>query len=337
MLEANVGSTVVSDPLQDQTRQDDQGLPVYLDECAVPRDLRSAQALAAGGYQALGPVVAWLRLSPADPADPASSAVPQWRQDQHSSLVALHSTSEARRLKGFTWSWPQRGATRNNAQSRASGDRDQAGSARRAGGDRKVFKNHTPRQERGGNRRASLRVEPRRWLSDLFREGFIVIDTETTGLSARDEIIEIAAVGVDGAVLFESLVRPRSGRVPSASTRVHGLTYHDVAAAPTWPEVVEELFTVVAGHRLFAWNASFDERLSAQSSRSWGVPHPLPGFECAMRAYAACRGVGNGSLRLERAASVEGVLLEHQSHRSADDARLTLAVLRSLQRSAVDA
>ncbi|HZJ08589.1 MAG TPA: 3'-5' exonuclease, partial [Trueperaceae bacterium] len=158
-----------------------------------------------------------------------------------------------------------------------------------------------------------------------------------TGLSARDEILEIAAVGPDGAVLFESLVQPKRGYVPAASTRIHGLSYGDVVNAPTWPEVVEELFQVVSGYRLLAWNASFDERLCAQSSRAWGLAHPLPGFECAMRAYANCRGVGSGALRLERAASVEGVLAAGQSHRSADDARLTVSVLRCLQRSSAAA
>jgi len=171
-------------------------------------------------------------------------------------------------------------------------------------------------------------------LNELFSEGFVIIDTETTGLRARDEIIELAAVTSDGTVLFESRVWPRSGVVPREATRVHGLSIEDLEGAPRWPEVLDTLHAAVSGHRLLAWNAPFDERLSVQSSRAWGVPHPLPGFECAMRAYAYGRGVGSGSFKLERAASIEGVLTGGQTHRSADDAKLTLAVLRSLHRKA---
>lgn len=328
-----MSSTVIREQQQVAAAQDELGRPVYHDARAVPRDLRSAAELARGGYQKFGPVVAWLEVPPHHPG--IETALRRATPDglgRVARRVGLHSTSEARRLMGFAWSWPRR-ETGSDAR-RSQSDHPRRGKAPGStGGDRrKIVSGHTPRISRA-RRRPTLGRDPQSWLSQLFREGFVVIDTETTGLSARDEIIEIAAVDADGQVLFESLVQPRSGRVPAASTRIHGLTFHDVATAPTWPDVVEQLTTAVAGHRLFAWNSSFDERMSVQSSRAWGVPHPLPGFECAMRAYAACRGIGSGSLRLERAAFVEGVALEHQSHRSADDARLTLAVLKCLRRS----
>ncbi len=335
MLSVEVGQTAIRELHAKQTAKDDLALPVYCDPTRVPRDLRSAEELLRGGYKALGPVVAWLEIGPGEvgslndtPSMAGGSSSPITER------VALHSTSEARRLKGYTWSWPQRSTPRGSVQRPADrGGSSGSGPTASASGRRRSGPvGHTPLVTRS-RRRPTLRVDPDRWINELFKEGFVVIDTETTGLSARDEIIEIAVVGADGSVLFESLVRPRSGRVPAASTRIHGLTFSDVARAPTWPEVVDRLHSVVAGHRVFAWNAGFDERLSVQSSRAWALPHPLPGFECAMRAYAACRGIGSGSMRLERAASVEGVLRSGQAHRSADDARLTLAVLNCLRRS----
>lgn len=338
MLVARVGSTVQIEP--PGTEQVERELPVYPDQATVPRDLRTARELAARGYLQPGPVVGWLTIEPTE-TEPWRPPSPEPTGETEAGLgrIALHSTSEARRLKGYTWTWPQRGGSRVVPQSARATEGPVGDTAGTAGGTayrgdltRRVLNKHTPLLSRK-QRRPSVNVEPGRWLTELFREGFVVIDTETTGLSARDEIIEIAAVGQDGTVMFESLVRPKGGFVPAASTRIHGLSYRHVASAPTWPEVMESLFTVISGHRLLAWNAGFDERLCAQSSRAWGVMHPLPGFECAMRAYAACRGVGSGSFRLQRAASVEGVLLDSQAHRSADDARLTVSVLRCLQRS----
>ena len=281
-------------------------LAVYAEESLAPRDLRSTDQLAKGGFTLLGPVRAYLATS--------------------SGRVPLHSTSEARKLKGHCWAWPSkdvRGPSHVGTRRRTPPLSSTPGAAR-------VIDRHTPLLPKR-SRRPTLGAEPRRWIKELFREGFVVIDTETTGLSGRDEVIEIAAVTADGELLYESLVRPRRGFVPAAATKIHGLRFEDVATAPSWPQAVEGLVSAVAGHRLFAWNAPFDMRLCVQSSRAWGVEHPLPGFECAMRAYATSRGASSGSFRLERAATIEGVMIGGQTHRSADDARLTAAVLRRLQ------
>lgn len=167
-----------------------------------------------------------------------------------------------------------------------------------------------------------------RWLRDLLLDDFVVLDTETTGLGYRDEVIEIGIVGARGEVVFESLVRPHAGRVPAGATRVHGLTIDDLAAAPTWAEVHEAVIAATRGRRVVAWNAPFDERMLRQSAALWGCRERIAGVECAMRAYATARGLRYGRAKLERAAAEMGVLpAGAQSHRSSDDARLTLQVL----------
>lgn len=284
-------------------------LPVFLSGQPRPRDLRTAEELRSKGYPVPSSVAAWLVAG--------GGTV-----DEEASRSPLFSTSVARRRRGDDWLRPGRRPAAGDAQRTEPA---RAGATQRASPSGRSL---------GRPRRASAHGDPRRWLGELFKEGFVVIDTETTGLSARDEIIEVAAVSSDGVVLFESRLRPRRGAVPAASTRIHGLTMADLQTAPSWPDVLDELHKAVSGNRILAWNALFDERLSVQTSRAWAVPHPLPGFECAMRAYAYARGVGSGSFKLERAASVEGVLVAGQSHRSADDARLTLAVLKSLHRRA---
>lgn len=285
-------------------------VPLYLPGQAIPRDLRTAAELRANGYPVPTHVAAWL----------VADAVCDER-------TPLFSTSAARRSRGDGWLRPARDAATTLADGAA--DRGGAGTRPPRAGAMRYTPAKTP-----VSRRASVHGDPRRWLNDLFSEGFVIIDTETTGLRTRDEIIELAAITSDGTVLFESRVWPRAGVVPREATRVHGLAIEDLEGAPRWPEVLDALHASLSGHRLLAWNAPFDERLSVQSSRAWGIPHPLPGFECAMRAYAYGRGVGSGSFKLERAASIEGVLAGGQAHRSADDARLTLAVLRSLHRKA---
>lgn len=288
-------------------------LTVFEDRAQAPRDLRTRAELAERGFTRLGEPAGLLRGA--------------------AGLEPLYSTSEARRLKGDTWPRAVRqppATTATTATTAARGSPDDFGVAR-----------SRPRPARrpagallGQPERAVGRPDdPQRWLAELFREGFVVLDTETTGLSTRDEIIEIAAVHSSGEVLLETKVWPHAGRVPSAATRVHGYTIEDLRGAPAWPDVIGELERAVEGHRVFAWNAPFDERMVAQSARHWRLHNGVTGFECAMRAYSMTRGLG-GALRLERAAQVEGVLVQRQSHTSLDDARLTLAVLQRLRRVA---
>ena len=164
-------------------------------------------------------------------------------------------------------------------------------------------------------------------LRQLLLSDLAVIDTETTGVGRGDEVIEVGVIDGGGRTLFESLIRPRSGFVPPAASAVHGLTMRDLVGAPSFAEVADELAGALHGRRVIAWNAPFDQRLLAQSAALWGI---LPGwgaFECAMRAYARATSGGGRGVRLQHAAATMGVLAAAQSHRSVDDARLTLRVL----------
>ncbi|HET9026266.1 MAG TPA: 3'-5' exonuclease [Trueperaceae bacterium] len=294
---------------EDGHNQSDEGrLTVYEERGLAPRDLRTRAELTANSLTRLGEVQAFLQ--------------------RNGELEPLFSTSEARLLRDALWprgSHPQR----QGAADDAHGDARPVRPERRG--------SHIPVKDRpdrdSGRGSASRQQDPQRWLDELFREGFVVLDTETTGLTTRDEVIEIGVLDSSGEVLLESKVYPRSGHVPAAATRIHGYTLADLRGAPTWPDVSAELEGLLGGRRVFAWNAPFDERMLAQTSRQWRLRSELTGFECAMRAYSAVRSV-SGSLRLQRAALIEGVLVGEQSHTSLDDARLTLAVMRRLRSAA---
>jgi DNA polymerase-3 subunit epsilon len=118
--------------------------------------------------------------------------------------------------------------------------------------------------------------------------GALFLDTETTGLDGRAEIIDIAIVDRTGRVVLNSLVQPER-EIPPEATAIHGLTMADVRHAPRWSEIVSHLVRIVSGRLIVVYNADFDRRMIHQCCSRCGQPAPSVEWHCAMRAFAAFR------------------------------------------------
>jgi DNA polymerase-3 subunit epsilon len=184
-------------------------------------------------------------------------------------------------------------------------------------------------------RRAAARSAAVAWAAAVAEDPRAVyVDTETTGCGAGDEVIELAVVGNDGTVLFETLLRPRRP-IPAAVVAVHGITDADVAGAPTLPEVRPALLAALAGRLVVVYNAPFDRRLIEQTCRLYGGEPPAAAYDCAMRRYADFAGVahpsGRGGYRwhkLERAVLAFGAA--PGGHRATADALACRAVVHGM-------
>jgi DNA polymerase III epsilon subunit-like protein len=100
------------------------------------------------------------------------------------------------------------------------------------------------------------------------RDDWVALDTETTG---NGDVIEVAVVRADGAVLVDTLVHSPQPITPGAAS-VHGIPKADVEAAPHWPSVWPALADALAGRPVLAYNASFDRsRLAGSVARRGGA------------------------------------------------------------------
>ncbi len=118
----------------------------------------------------------------------------------------------------------------------------------------------------------------------------VFLDTETTGLSSSDEIVEIAIVDAAGQVLADKLVKP-SRPIPKEATRIHGITDEQVKGAPSWPILWMSLRPLLIGKPVVAYNSDFDLKMMRQSHDRYRQPwrENLQMFDL-LKLYAQFRG-----------------------------------------------
>lgn len=163
----------------------------------------------------------------------------------------------------------------------------------------------------------------------------LFLDTETTGLDSRSEIIEICIADHHGAVLFQSLVKPAQP-IPLDATRIHGITNAHVQSAPTWLEVWPQVQDLITGRVIGIYNAEFDLRMIRQTNLFYRIqwrPAKETTFFCIMLLYAQFIGEKDyrrGGYRLhslEKAGRQCRIPIPN-SHRAVDDTLLARQVLR---------
>ncbi len=171
--------------------------------------------------------------------------------------------------------------------------------------------------------------EAAEWARDLLKRpaDFVILDTETTGLANRDQVVQVAMIDGAGTVLMDNvLVRPTI-RIPFAASDIHGITDEMVAAAPNFVDVWLDIHKHMQAKRLVIYNAEFDLRMLRQSAdaHSHTIDLPCSSWSCAMEMYAAWVGEWNdyhGNFRWQR--------LPGGDHSALGDCRATLAVIRKM-------
>ena len=161
---------------------------------------------------------------------------------------------------------------------------------------------------------------------------FVVVDLETTGGKATDEITEIGAVRVRGGVVlgeFATLVDP--GRdIPPQIVQLTGITSAMVSDAPAVAAVLPMFLEFARGAVLVAHNAGFDIGFLRAAARRCGVVWPRPPTLCTVRlARRVLTREEAPSVALAALAKLFAVSCE-PTHRALDDARATVDVLHAL-------
>lgn len=115
---------------------------------------------------------------------------------------------------------------------------------------------------------------------------FAAIDFETAN-SSRGSVCSVGVIVVrEGQIATSAyrLIRPRPNFYDWFTTRVHGMTEADTAAAPEFREVWDGIAPLVEGLPLVAHNSPFDEGCLRAAHELFEMPYPDYRFYCTCRA-----------------------------------------------------
>jgi DNA polymerase III subunit epsilon len=114
----------------------------------------------------------------------------------------------------------------------------------------------------------------------------VILDTETTGLGDA-EVIEIAIIDLQKTALLDTLIKPTI-TIPEEVIGIHGITDHDVADAPSFPEVAPKIVAALKDRKILIYNSAFDIRVLNYTRKLHNLqPFKLTGrCDCIMEWYS---------------------------------------------------
>jgi exodeoxyribonuclease X len=163
---------------------------------------------------------------------------------------------------------------------------------------------------------------------------YVVVDVEGNGQQPPD-LVELAAVPIVGGIIGQPtswLVRPDQP-IKHFATRIHGLTNQDVADAPMFAAIKDEVLAALAADALVAHNAHVDVGVLARKLSEWKPPEVFDTLKLARRLLPGMSGYKLGTL-VESFKLAEGVPDGLAPHRAGYDA---LAAARLFVRLATNA
>ena len=98
---------------------------------------------------------------------------------------------------------------------------------------------------------------------------YLMLDTETTGLRATDEIIQLAVVNLKGERVYQQYFKP--SQPVGDSYKVHKLSDNFLSDKPSWAACWKEIESVLKGKTILIQNASFDVKMINQTCSRYGV------------------------------------------------------------------
>ena len=154
---------------------------------------------------------------------------------------------------------------------------------------------------------------------------YLTAATETTGMSKKDEIVEMGIIDLKGNILYESTFRPQTKMNPFA-TKVNHITDESLMDSPLFADEWEKILSIINGNVILGHNVSFDVRLMKQTAERYSLTGAH--FKVIDTIDMMKKKITRPSYSIEKLAAEFG--LGNEEHRAASDCLMTLEILRKL-------
>lgn len=157
-------------------------------------------------------------------------------------------------------------------------------------------------------------------MADWTELNYAVVDVEGNGQQPPD-LVELAIVPILGGTIGEPvswLVHPDEP-IKYFATRIHGLTNQDVADAPPFKDITDEVLHALEGKALVAHSAHVDVDVLGRKLGDWQCPEVFDTLKLARRLFPQQRSYKLGAL-VEYFALAEGLPEGLSPHRATYDA-----------------
>lgn len=152
---------------------------------------------------------------------------------------------------------------------------------------------------------------------------YVVIDTETTGVTYDSEIVEVSAIKFENfepVAIFSTLIHPDKS-IPADATKVNNITNEMVADAPTFSEIADSLDSFIGDMPLVGHNLQFDlSYLHSQGYKFDNIERKYYDTLSMSRSYLADKNMTN--FKLATVCRFFDIKLEG-AHRSSADSYAT--------------
>lgn len=154
-------------------------------------------------------------------------------------------------------------------------------------------------------------LKAREILSDL--DQYMIVDTKTSGLGNRAEVIELCAMSLQGEVVLNYFFHPHQRLhqprlEPHVAIAEHGLTPEVLQQkeTSTWDRCGATIKQTFAGKVLLAYNASFNYKMIKKTATLYGFDNPIDEIFCIMGLRQRFTGTNNSKI-LEGEHTTQGV------------------------------
>jgi DNA polymerase-3 subunit epsilon len=192
------------------------------------------------------------------------------------------------------------------------------------------------------NKKQKDRWEALHQVRNLTQLHWVTLDTETTGLGFKDQVVQWSVCAPDGTCLGEGFVKP-TVPISEGAQAIHGISMQMVKDAPTFDQVLPVIQNLISGKVVIIYNAPFDlDRLIA-SIKPYVANNQderltcLKNLErrCAMSWFAVIYGVRHSYYdsytfqKLTTACDYFAIPFD-DSHTATGDARATAALVNKM-------